>query len=472
MVAVPGNLPRFIDTLSISWRQAIPPLIQKTFYLWVGGLPTIVLASTTILLHVRFEQPFDCFMVLAATCPVVEEGDPLGPAADPDRDSHPRARSKGRILVVDDEPALRRSILRLLYAKGYEVMAASDGAEATELFEQYSFDVVLSDISMPECDGIQLLRAVHSRDPDVPVVLITGEPAVSTAVKALEYGAFHYLTKPVDLHTLEEVMEKASCLRRMAAMKRKAAELFGHRIDDRDLRSMELSFERALNTLWAAYQPIVDASTGNIFGYEALMRSREPTLPHPGAVLEVAEKLEQLDVLGRAMRNKAAEGMTTAPDGALLFVNLHTTDLLDPHLISEDSPLAAIANRVVLEITERSSIEKVKDVRDRVQRLRHMGFKIAVDDLGAGYAGLTSFALLEPEIVKLDMSLVRNVHRSETRQKLIQSMTALCKDMGMLVVGEGVETEEEKVTLRQLGCDLLQGYLIAKPGPAFPDISW
>lgn len=410
-------------------------------------------------------------MVLAASSSTAEAL-PVGPAAESEQAACGVSRSRGRVLVVDDEPALRRSILRLLFAKGYEVMAASNGREARELFGEHAFDVVLTDISMPECDGIQLLRSVHAMDPDVPVVLITGEPAVSTAVKALEYGAFHYLTKPVDLHTLEEVLDKASCLRRMAAMKRRAAALFGHQLDGRDLRSMELGFERALNTLWAAYQPIVHATTGEIFGYEALMRSREETLPHPGAVLEVAEKLAQLNVLGRAMRDTAAAGMASAPAQALLFVNLHSTDLLDPHLISDESPLAAIAERVVLEITERSSIEKVKDVRDRVQDLRRMGFKIAVDDLGAGYAGLTSFALLEPEIVKLDMSLVRNVHRSETRQKLIQSMTALCKDMGMLVVGEGVETEEEKVALQALGCDLLQGYLIGRPGPAFPEVSW
>jgi EAL domain-containing protein (putative c-di-GMP-specific phosphodiesterase class I) len=268
------------------------------------------------------------------------------------------------------------------------------------------------------------------------------------------------------------VLEKAACLRRMASMRRRATELFGQHLGGRDLRSMDQNFERALSTLWVAYQPIVLAKTGQIYGYEALMRSREETLPHPGAMLEVAEKLDRLDALGRAVRRRAAEGMSTAQEGTLLFVNLHTTDLLDPELVSPDSPLARIAHRVVLEITERSSIERIKDVRERVAQLRQMGFKIAVDDLGAGYAGLTSFALLEPEIVKLDMSLVRNVHKSGTRQKLIQSMATLCKDMGMLVVGEGVETMEERQALIELGCDLLQGYLLAKPGPAFPGVTW
>ena len=75
-------------------------------------------------------------------------------------------------------------------------------------------------------------------------------------------------------------------------------------------------------------------------------------------------------------------------------------------------------------------------------------------------------------LVKLDMSLVRDVHKFPTKQKLIRSMTALCKDMGMMVVGEGVETVEERRALTDLGCDLLQGYLFARPGPAFPGIVW
>jgi EAL domain-containing protein (putative c-di-GMP-specific phosphodiesterase class I) len=101
-----------------------------------------------------------------------------------------------------------------------------------------------------------------------------------------------------------------------------------------------------------------------------------------------------------------------------------------------------------------------------------MGYSIAVDDLGAGYAGLTSFALLEPEIVKLDMTLVRDVHLNSTKQKLVRSMTQLAHDMGMMVVGEGVETVEERDAIVHLGCDLLQGFLFAKPSVAFPAVKW
>ena len=380
--------------------------------------------------------------------------------------------NKGRILVVDDEPTLLRSVTRVLRAKGYIVECATDGQSAVQHFSTGAFDVVLSDIAMPGMDGLELLRSVRQKDLDIPVVLITGEPAVATAVKALEYGAFHYLTKPVELKELEEVIDKAACLRRMAQMKRQAAELVsGHATPD-DILAVEASFNRVLDTLWTAYQPIIHAKDGSIFGYEALLRANEPSLPHPGAILDAAERLGRLDQLGRTIRTRAASFMDMAPESATLFVNLHPSDLLDPELTDPNSALAKIANRVILEITERSSLDRIKDVRSRVADLRAMGFRIAIDDLGAGYAGLTSFALLEPEIVKLDMSLIRDIHLSDTKKKLVRSITSLAQDMGMLVVGEGVECDEERYTLVDQGCNLLQGYRFAKPGKPFPEVEW
>ncbi|MCC6897843.1 MAG: EAL domain-containing protein, partial [Polyangiaceae bacterium] len=208
------------------------------------------------------------------------------------------------------------------------------------------------------------------------------------------------------------------------------------------------------------------------FGHEALLRSREQSLPHPGAVIDAAERLDALDVLGRAIRARAAEPVVDSSACGLLFVNLHGRDLVAPTLTSDDAPLSRIADRVVLEITERAALDEVGDVRSKIARLREMGFRIAVDDLGAGYAGLTSFAQLEPEVVKLDMSLIRGIDQSPTKQKVVRSMTALSRDMGMLVVAEGVETVRECETLLEIGCDLLQGFLFARPSPPFPGIAW
>jgi EAL domain-containing protein (putative c-di-GMP-specific phosphodiesterase class I) len=380
---------------------------------------------------------------------------------------------RGRILIVDDEESLRRVIGRMLTADGYDVAMAADGEAAAQALVDGSFDVVLSDIDMPRMTGVQLLETVRQRDQDVPVVLMTGNPDLRTALQAVAHGALQYLIKPINSQELKALMERAVRLNKMAKLKRDALILVsegGLGIADR--LALEASFERALDTLWMAYQPIIRTADRSLFGYEALLRSEEKALPHPGAVLDAAERLGRLHDLGRRIRTAACAPIAGAPDGAVLFVNLHSHDLMDASLLATDSPLSGVASRVVLEITERASLDHVKDVRARIATLRQNGFRIAIDDLGAGYAGLTSFATLEPEFVKLDMALVRDVHRIPTKEKLLRSMTTLCKELGIKVVAEGVETREECEVLVSAGCDFLQGYLFAKPGRPFPTFKW
>lgn len=378
-----------------------------------------------------------------------------------------------RLLVVDDDIMLGRALSRQLARAGYDVKVEHEGQAALEALRRGRFDLVVSDIGMPGLDGIELLRAVREFDRDLPVVLITGAPAVDTAAKAVEHGAFRYLTKPFSTEELLQTVLRASQLYRLARMKREALTLLGTSSGEgADRLALEASFERALSSLWIAFQPIVRACDGSLFGYEALLRSDEPALPHPEAILNAGERLAALARLGRVIRSRAVEPMSRAPDGCLLFINLHPQDLLDPVLHESDTAIAQIAPRVVLEVTERASLDRIPDVRLRVSSLRKLGFRVAVDDLGAGYAGLSSFALLEPDIVKLDVSLVRDVHQSKVKQKLVRSMTGLCKELGLLVVGEGIEAREERDALVDLGCDLLQGFHVARPGRPFPAVCW
>ena len=381
------------------------------------------------------------------------------------------ADGKRSVLVVDDDEALGRTLRRVLEAADFEVVVAQNGTMAVQLIMSRSFDVIVTDIQMPGMTGVELLGIVRAYDLDVPVILMTGAPSLETAMEAISLGALQYLAKPVVNDVLVKAVQRASRLHRMAEMKRDALRLAGAQdMLAGDRAGLQARFESALASMWIAFQPIVDAKRRKIFGYEALMRTKEASLPHPGAVLTAAERLDRLPDLGRRVRELAAESFEKAPAHAVLFVNLHTRDLLDPSLYETTAPLARFADRVVLEITERAAIEDVKDIQARVSVLRCNGYRIAIDDLGAGYAGLSSFAALEPEIVKLDMSLIRNVHQSEVRQRLVGSMTALCKEMEMLVVAEGIEIPEERNSVQAVGCDLLQGYLFAKPGPPFPTV--
>ncbi|MEO8905939.1 MAG: EAL domain-containing response regulator [Polyangiaceae bacterium] len=371
--------------------------------------------------------------------------------------------TRARVLLVDDDGAVRKALRRVLEHRGYSVFPCSSGAEALQQLQLGGYDVMVSDVRMPGMSGLNLLRAVREHDLDLPVILVTGNPDVVTATEAVEYGAFQYLIKPVTSERLDHVVARAASAGRMARVKREYVEEYGSatfRVGDRAGISAKL--ERALASLWIAYQPIFDARTQKVFAYEALMRSEEPELPDPQSVLKAAERVDRLQELGATVRRLAALGLAEAGDSTF-FVNLHPEDLSDESLFEPSAPLTLFAPRVVLEITERASLDGIRDLRERVARLRALGFRIAIDDLGAGYAGLTSFTQLEPEFVKLDMELIRGIDRQDMKRKIVNSMVELCHDMGKSIIAEGVETVQERNVLVDLGCDLLQGFLLARP---------
>ena len=237
---------------------------------------------------------------------------------------------------------------------------------------------------------------------------MTGAPELASAINAVELGAMSYLTKPVAIDTLDETVERAVQLGRMARTKREALEVTGN--DDKLLgcrTSLEQRFLMAVEQIKMAFQPIVSMTEGRVVAFEALLRTGESTLRNPMAFLSAAERLGATNTLGRAVRRAVALAAFDAPLDVDLYVNLHPLDLLDPELTSKTSPLTAIAPRVVLEITERA----------------------ALDDVPA--------------------------------------VMALCHDLGMKVVTEGIETSGERNTVVGCGGDLLQGYLFGRPAHAF-----
>ncbi|HVR01067.1 MAG TPA: EAL domain-containing protein [Polyangia bacterium] len=372
-----------------------------------------------------------------------------------------------RVLLVDDEPAIARSLARILGAAGHVVSTARSGKEAVTLLASSTFDVVLSDIRMPGMDGLTLLREIRAKDLDVPVAFMTGSPALETVIAAMEHGAFRYLVKPVDGKEIVELVERASQLHRFARVRRDAADALGSkRIGDR--AGLEARYASGADKLWMAMQPVLSWSSRSVYAFEALLRTDEPTLRNPVDFLDAAERLGCTRELSRLIRRRIAGMMAGVPTSAKVFVNLLPSDLVDEELCAPDGALTAHAPHIVLEVTERAALDEVHGLAGAVTRLRELGFHIALDDLGAGYAGLSSFAQLEPDIVKVDMSLVRGIHTSPMKQKLFQSFTTLCRVLDVELVAEGVEVAEERDCLSRLGGDLYQGYLFARPARGFP----
>jgi EAL domain-containing protein (putative c-di-GMP-specific phosphodiesterase class I) len=387
----------------------------------------------------------------------------------------PTIAVRGRVLLADDDADLLRAISRTLERAGHEVVRLPDGHHACEhiaTLDPRDVDVVLTDISMPGCDGLEVMRAAHKLDPDLPVLFMTGMPTVETAVQALEFGAYRYLLKPVDpdvlLQAVAQAVEMRHSVRALLPDTRPGFSPPSSRV------RAELSgrFDSALQHLWMAFQPIVCWSEKRVHAYEALVRTNEPSLSRPDHLFNAAEQLHRVQELGRTIRRSVAAAAVNAPPDVHLFVNLHASDLTDDELFDASAPLAQFAERIVFEITERASLEKMKDIQERMAALRARGYRIAVDDLGAGYAGLSSLANLQPEVVKLDMSLVRNVDQQPIKQRLVASLQTLGGPLGIRVIAEGVETVAERDTLVNIGCDLFQGYLFARPGRPFPNVNW
>lgn len=381
----------------------------------------------------------------------------------------PQAASEGVILVVDDDPSLLSALAALVERAGYEVHTASSGTQGCAVIEQLEgrLCAVVSDVSMANGSGLELMRHVHRIDPELPVLLMTGVPSVETAVEALEAGAFKFLTKPVTARALLEAIAKAVSVR--------SGEMDEPRSTSRTPASRARSeltelFESALEQLWMAFQPLVDRKNKRVFAYEALVRSGEPRMQRPDSLFQAAETLGRVRELGRRIRAAVAREAVLAPADCKLFVNLHALDLDDPELYSDDEPLGPFAERIVFEITERVSLSKLSDVESKIARLRARGYAIAVDDLGAGYAALSTMAQLRPDVVKLDMSLVRNIDTDEMKQRLVAAVVTLCDSMNVQMVAEGVETPTENAVLATLGANLVQGYLFARPQAGFINV--
>jgi EAL domain-containing protein (putative c-di-GMP-specific phosphodiesterase class I) len=370
----------------------------------------------------------------------------------------------GRVLVVDDDAAVLRICARILGAEGWVVTAVEQASSAIDELERAAqpFDCVLSDIHMPEIDGYELVQAVRGHDDDIPIMLMTGDPSLDGAVRALDYGAISYITKPFSHEALASQVARAARRHGVTRMRRRA-ESFQRQVD---AAAEEARFARAIASSWMELQPIFEVATGAVFAVEALLRTSEPALRRTDIFIATAERLDKIHLLGRTVRAAVARLLPEIPADVLAFVNVHGLELTDEDLFSRDGALAPAASRVVLEITERTGIDPAAGPT-RVAMLRKLGYRIAVDDLGAGYAALGALAALEPEIVKLDMSLVRDLDSHPTKRRVVAAITNLCHELGSRVVAEGVETEPERSACIDAGVDLLQGFLLARPARGF-----
>lgn len=238
-------------------------------------------------------------------------------------------------------------------------------------------------------------------------------------------------------------------------------------------------FEKALarNELSLNYQPIVDLQTGQVAGFEALMRWIHPEkgFISPGVFIPIVEKNGMIIEASRwtlresCMALKRIEGKIGREENLFMSVNFSSADFASENFLDHVyrilSETDVQAEHLKLEITERLLIQQPDNAKDVLEMCRAAGMSIAIDDFGTGYSSLSYLYYFPIDTLKIDQSFVRAMTREGKSLELVRSIVGLGKNLKMKIVAEGVETAEEARILRDMGCDLVQGYYFAKPLP-------
>ena len=214
-----------------------------------------------------------------------------------------------------------------------------------------------------------------------------------------------------------------------------------------------------------AFQPIVNTRNQTVYAQEALVRG----LDGQGAA-EVFQNVNQTNRyrFDQACRVKAIKLAADLNIASKLSINFMPNAVYKPELCIRTTLEAAEVydfpiEQIIFEVTEGEQINDHGHLQDIIQSYQKQGFTTAIDDFGAGYAGLNLLANMQTDLVKLDMALVRNIHNDKVRQTITRGIPAVCDDLGITVIAEGIESVEELNVLQEMGIELFQGYYFARP---------
>lgn len=224
-------------------------------------------------------------------------------------------------------------------------------------------------------------------------------------------------------------------------------------------------------------QPIIHAQSGRLYGYESLLRAMDQEIS-PYRLFQTAVETNMQSVLDKKAREAAIKAKAShIPAGIKSFINFLPSTIYNPeyclkHTFDIVKKYGVSPQDLVFEVVETEKIEDVVHLKKVLNVYRENGMKVALDDLGAGYATLDMLHELQPDYVKIDRHYISNCHSDTEKQAFVSNVIAIGKKLGIQVLGEGVETEEEFAFLREKGIDFIQGYLIGKPSakPVIPMI--
>lgn len=380
-------------------------------------------------------------------------------------------------LVIEDDPFQREVLATLLGTIGAQhIMQAENGREALEKWAatEKPVDIVICDLNMPEMDGMAVLRRLSQMNSKVSIILVSSHGrAILESVQTMA-DAYH-------LHVLGVVSKPCSRSQLLALVAKRdvgAAAAVAHGDDAIPRQEMIEALGQAEFVPY--FQPKVDMSNGKVVGMEVLARWHSPSrgVVAPGDFIAAIEGYGLMDTLTWIILNKSAmtchrwraQGLELT-----VSVNLSQTSLSRLGLAERIHALVAnqgiVPSDIVLEITESAAMTDIGSCLENLSRLRLRGFGLSIDDFGTGYSSVQQLTRIPFSELKIDRSFVLHSEQESTRI-ILESTLSIAHSLGIKVTAEGVETLANWEMLRELGCDIAQGYLIAKPMPEDAVTDW
>ena len=382
-----------------------------------------------------------------------------------------------RVLVIDDDPSTVTLLAQMLEAGGVpDVHGLTDARQAVQQCRDLNVDLVLLDLDTSNKAGFSVLAELHTALPDddfVPVLVLT-DATTQTRDQALHAGATDVLTRPLDpvevilrarnlLHARGLHVDVQACNATLAAEmahRRTVEEQREHTHHTGEVRIDQI-LERG--DYHMEFQPVTDLATGHTVGAEALARFHHHLHQPPNEWFDQARAVGRGLELEIAAVAAALDLLPQLPPGIFAAINISPQAVTSPQLAAVLRHVPV--DRVVLELTEHIRVDDYAALLTALAPLREQGVRIAVDDAGAGYAGLLHVPRLQPDMVKLDIALIRNIDHDPAKRALVTALIAFAAETGAVLVAEGIETAAELATLQRLGIPYGQGYHLSRPCP-------
>jgi EAL domain-containing protein (putative c-di-GMP-specific phosphodiesterase class I) len=381
-----------------------------------------------------------------------------------------------RLLIVDDEVAVGDFLVKVAAGRGYEAEAVSNASDFKERLDEWKPARILLDLQMPGTDGIELLRTLAEVKCAAEIVIMSGfdEKVIESARRLGEERGLKIsatIRKPFQLDEVENIL----------SIPDEATEQI-------DVRAIERAIDRSEFCL--LFQPKIDlaiaaeggsATRYKTLGFEGLIRWNHPTrgLLGPGEFLPLAESAGMMDRITDAVIDLALAQQRVWLDDGLqtsLAVNVSAQNLRDAgfadRLQVRCSEARVPPELMIIELTETAAMDDAATAIDIMTRLRIKGLRLAIDDFGTGYSSLVQLQILPFSELKIDRAFVRECDKSRQSRVIVKTMIDLARNLGLTSVAEGVESRAVLDFVRESGCDMAQGYYIAKPLSSQDSILW